>query len=166
MKRVSDYAVKHGRTPVFWDDMVFKQVGLYAAILDQISPEQVDSVWNVHLPELNKHIRSFPKEVVYMRWQYGNANQPGNKKALKWYYDNGLRVMGATAAQTTYAMMPLGGFVENIRSFQIARKEVPVEGVLCTAWDDASPLFDTFWPGFIAHAQYSWNNQKEMNKKE
>ena len=166
LKRVSDYAVKHGRTPVFWDDMVFKQVGLYAAILDQISPEQVDSVWNVHLPELNKHIRSLPKEFVYMRWQYGNANQPGNKKALKWYYDNGLRVMGATAAQTTYAMMPLGGFVENIRSFQIARKEVPVEGVLCTAWDDASPLFDTFWPGFIAHAQYSWNNQEEMNKKE
>lgn len=166
LKRVSDYAVKHGRIPIFWDDMVFKQIGLYAAILDQIPSEQIDSVWNTHLPELNKHIRSFPKDVVYMRWQYGNANQKGNKKALQWYYDNGLRVMGATAAQTTYAMMPLGGFVENIRSFQIARKEVPVEGVLCTAWDDASPLFDTFWPGFIAHAQYSWNNQKGMDKEE
>lgn len=166
LRRVSNYAVKHGRIPVFWDDMVFKQVGLYEVILDQTSPENVDSVWNKHLPELNKHIKSFPKEVVYMRWQYGNADQPGNKKALKWYYDNGLRAMGATAAQTTYAMMPLGGFVENIRSFQVARKDVPVEGVLCTAWDDASPLSDTFWPGFIAHAQYSWNNHKDMNKEE
>lgn len=166
LKRVSQYAVKHGRIPIFWDDMVFKQVGLYATILDQIPAEQVDSAWNRHLPDLEKHIASFPKEVIYMRWQYGDANRPGNKKALKWYYDNGLRMMGATAAQTTYAMLPLGNFVDNIKSFQIARKEVPVEGVLCTAWDDASPLFDTFWPGFIAHAQYSWNNSKEMDKKE
>lgn len=166
LKRVSQYAIKHGRIPIFWDDMVFKQVGLYSAILDQIPPEEVDSVWNKHLSELEKHISSFPKEVIYMRWQYGNANRPGNKKALQWYYNNGLRVMGATAAQTTYAMMPLGSFVDNIKSFQIARKEVPVEGVLCTAWDDASPLSDTFWPGFIAHAQYSWNNNKEMDKNE
>lgn len=166
LKKVSQYAVKHGRIPIFWDDMVFKQVGLYSAILDQIPPQQVDSVWNKHLPELEKHICNFPKEVIYMRWQYGNANRPGNKKALQWYYNNGLKVMGATAAQTTYAMMPLGSFVDNIKSFQIARKEVPVEGVLCTAWDDASPLSETFWPGFIAHAQYSWNNNKEMDKKE
>ncbi len=166
LKRVSDYALKHNRIPIFWDDMVFKQVGLYPVILDQLPPEKIDSVWNKHLPELNKHIKSFPKDVIYMRWQYGNANKPGNKKALKWYQDNHLKAMGATAAQTTYAMMPLGGFVENIKSFQIARKEIPIEGVLCTAWDDASPLFDTFWAGFIAHAQYSWNNQKDMEKEE
>lgn len=166
LKRVSDYAIKHGRTPIFWDDMVFKQVGLYAAILDQIPPQQVDSVWNAHLPELNKHIKSFPKEVIYMRWQYGNANLPGNKKALKWYHDNKLKTMGATAAQTTYAMLPLGGFIDNIKSFQLARKDIPIEGVLCTAWDDASPLSDTYWQGFIAHAQYSWNIQQEMSKDE
>lgn len=166
LRKVSKYAVDHGRIPIFGDDMVFKQVGLYSTILDQIPPQQVDSTWNKHLPELEKHIQSFPKEVIYMRWQYGNANLPGNKKALQWYYNNGLKVMGATAAQTTYAMMTLGGFVDNIKSFQIARKEVPVEGVLCTAWDDASPLSDTFWPGFIAHAQYSWNNNKEMSKNE
>lgn len=166
LKRVSDYAVKHGRTPIFWDDMVFKQAGLYPAILDQIPPQQVDSVWNRQLPELDKHIQSFPKEVIYMRWQYGNANQPGNKKALKWYHDHKLKTMGATAAQTTFAMMPLGGFVDNIKSFQLARKDIPIEGVLCTAWDDASPLSDTFWQGFIAHAQYSWNIQQEMPKDE
>lgn len=166
LKRVSDYAVKHGRTPIFWDDMVFKHVGLYAAILDQIPPQQVDSVWQKQLPELNKHIKSFPKEVIYMRWQYGNADQPGNKKALQWYHDNKLKTMGATAVQTTYAMLPLGGFINNIKSFQTARQDIPIEGVLCTAWDDASPLTDTFWQGFIAHAQYSWNIQDDMDKEE
>lgn len=166
LERVSDYAVKHGRIPIFWDDMVFKQVGLYPVILDQIPPEQIDSVWNEHLPELNKHIRSFPKNVVYMRWQYGDADRPGNKKALAWYRDNHLKAMGATAVQTTYAMMPLGGYVDNIRSFQTARQDIPIEGVLCTAWDDASPLSDTFWQGFIAHAQFSWNIQNGMDKVE
>lgn len=74
--------------------------------------------------------------------------------------------MGATAVQTTYAMLPLGGFINNIKSFQTARQDIPIEGVLCTAWDDASPLTDTFWQGFIAHAQYSWNIQDDMDKEE
>lgn len=167
LKRVSDFAVAHGRTPIFWDDMVFKHVGLYNVILDTEKPEKMDSIWAARLPELNKHIGLFPKKVVYMRWQYGNANQKGNKMALKWYNDNGLAVMGATAAQTTYAMMPLGnGNVENIESFQLAHQETPVTGVLCTAWDDASPLFDTFWKGFIVHGQYSWNIATPMKHDE
>lgn len=158
LKRVSDFAVANGRIPIVWDDMVFKNVGLYEVILDQQKPEKIDSIWADRLPELNRHISLFPKKVVYMRWQYGNANQKGNKKALKWYYDNGLSVMGATATQTTDAMMPLGnGKVETIKSFQLAHQETPVTGVLCTAWDDASPLFETYWKGFIAHGQYSWN---------
>ncbi|MEG1587244.1 MAG: family 20 glycosylhydrolase [Bacteroidales bacterium] len=167
LKRVSDYVVKQGRTPIFWDDMVFKQVGLYDVILDTENPEKMDSVWNANLPLLNKHKKQFPKQVVYMRWQYGNADRKGNKMALKWYNDQGLKVMGATAAQTTYAMMPLGnGNVHNIRTFQKAHLEVPVTGVLCTAWDDASPLSDTYWKGFIAHAQFGWNISIPMENRE
>lgn len=165
LKRVSDYIVKQGRTPIFWDDMVYKQVGLYDVILDVEKPEKMDSVWQAHLPELNEYINQFPRNVVYMRWQYGNANRKGNKMALKWYNDNGLSVMGATAAQTTYPMMTLGnGNVENIKSFQLAHQTTPVTGVLCTAWDDASALSDTYWKGFIAHAQYSWNIKKVMDE--
>lgn len=70
-----------------------------------------------------------PQKVIYMRWQYGNADQPGNKKALQWYHDNKLKTMGATAVQTTYAMLPLGGFINNIKSFQTARQDIPIEGV-------------------------------------
>lgn len=157
LKRVSDFARAHGRIPIFWDDMVFKHVGLYEVILDLEKPEKMDTIWSAKLPELQKHIESFPKDVIYMRWQYGDANLKGNKMALKWYNDNGLKVMGATAAQTTDAMMPLGDKEKNIKSFQLAHLETPVLGVLCTAWDDASPLFETYWKGFIAHAQYGWN---------
>ncbi|MBP9585298.1 MAG: family 20 glycosylhydrolase [Bacteroides sp.] len=167
LKRVSDFAVANGRTPIFWDDMVFKHVGLYEVILDQEKPERMDSIWAARLPELNKHINLFPKKVVYMRWQYGNANMKGNKMALKWYNDNGLSVMGATAAQTTCAMLPTGnGNFKNIESFQLAHQTTPIIGVLCTAWDDASPLFDTFWKGFIAHGQYSWNIATPMKYNE
>lgn len=90
LKRVSDFAHAHGRIPIFWDDMVFKHLGLYDVILDQEKPEKMDSIWKTKEPELKKHIGSFPKNVVYMRWQYGNANLKGNKMALKWYNDNGL----------------------------------------------------------------------------
>lgn len=159
LNRVSNYVLSKGRIPVFWDDMVFKEVGLYNVILDEEkNPEQMDSIWKANLFKLDKHIDHFPKDVIYMRWQYGNANQKGNKMALKWYNDHKLPVMGATAAQTTYAMMALGnGNVQNIKSFQLAHQSTPIMGVLCTAWDDASALSDTYWKGFIAHAQYSWN---------
>lgn len=157
LRTVSDYIVAHGRIPIFWDDMVFKHTGLYEVILDTADPAKMDSIWQARLPELNSHISLFPKKVVYMRWQYGNANQKGNKMALKWYHDNGLQVMGATAAQTTYPMMPqANGSGRYIRTFQQAKKSTPIVGVFCTAWDDASPLSETFWKGFIAHAQYSW----------
>lgn len=165
LRRVARHIVSKGRIPIFWDDMVFKQVGLYNVILDDEKTELMDSIWNANLPKLEQHIHHFPKEVIYMRWQYGNANRKGNKMALQWYNDHNLFVMGATAAQTTYAMMPLGnGNVKSIRSFQQAHQEIPTMGVLCTAWDDASPLSDTYWKGFIAHAQYTWNITQPMEE--
>lgn len=167
LKRVSDFIVKKGRTPIFWDDMLFHHAGLYWVITDAEKPEKIDSIWEARLPELNKQLKLFPKEVIYMRWQYGNANLKGNKLALKWFNDNHLPVMGATAAQQTTAMLPLGnGRVDIIKSFQLASQEAPVQGVLCTAWDDSSPIFETFWKGFIAHAQYSWNMATPMDSEE
>lgn len=167
LKRVSDFAVKQGRTPIFWDDMLFHHAGLYWVITDAEKPERIDSLWKARLPELNKQIKLFPKEVIYMRWQYGDANLKGNKLALKWFKDNGLSVMGATAAQTTTPMFPTGNArVDIIKSFQLAQQETPVQGILCTAWDDASPLFETFWKGFIAHAQYSWSMDTSMETDE
>ena len=65
---------------------------------------------------------------------------------MGWYNRQGLQVMGANAAQTTFAMLPLeNGQAEHIRSFHLVSSEIPLKGILCTAWDDSSPLFDTYW---------------------
>src|SRR5207253_6683153 len=31
------------------------------------------------------------------------------------------------------------------------------DGILCTAWDDCSPHFETYWRGFYDFAFFSWN---------
>ena len=105
--------------------------------------------------------------MIYMRWKYEDALSKGNRLALGWYNRQGLQVMGANAAQTTFAMLPLeNGQAEHIRSFHLVSSEIPLKGILCTAWDDSSPLFDTYWKGFIANAQYSWNIAEEMDIRE
>ncbi len=167
LRRVSDYAEIHGRVPIFWDDMLFKGVGLYYTILDLEKPEHQDSIWEARLPELNRYARLFPQNVIYMRWKYEDALSKGNRLALDWYSRQGLQVMGANAAQTTFAMLPLeNGQTEHIRSFHQISSEIPLKGILCTAWDDSSPLFDTYWKGFIANAQYSWNIEDKMDIQE
>jgi hypothetical protein len=32
-----------------------------------------------------------------------------------------------------------------------------LQGILCTAWDDSSPHFETYWRGFNFFALFSWN---------
>ena len=167
LKRVSDYAEAHGRIPIFWDDILFKGVGLYYTILDLEKSEQQDSIWEARLPELDRYAKLFPRNVIYMRWKYEDALSKGNRLALGSYNRQGLQVMGANAAQTTFAMLPLeNGQAEHIRSFHLVSSEIPLKGILCTAWDDSSPLFDTYWKGFIANAQYSWNIAEEMDIRE
>jgi hexosaminidase len=34
--------------------------------------------------------------------------------------------------------------------------------MLCTAWDDRSPHFETYWHGFITSAEYSWSPGKRL----
>ena len=36
--------------------------------------------------------------------------------------------------------------------------EGKMDGILCTAWDDCSPHFETYWRGFYDFAFFSWNN--------
>lgn len=162
--RVSEYVKSKGRIPVLWDDMLFKGVGLYETILDMEDPEKQDSIWNARVENLNGRLKSFPEDVIYMRWRYEDAMGKGTRIALKWYNEQGLKVMGANAAQTAFAMLPLNdGQAGYIKSFHYVSREAELEGILCTAWDDASPLFDTFKKGFIAHAQYGWNHTEDMS---
>jgi len=92
-----------------------------------------------------------------MRWNYRSTRYPGSLRALQWYRDSSLKVMIATAAQTTNELMPAVDRVNYIKEFNELATDYGVEGSLCTAWDDSSPLMELLWRGFIASAEYSWS---------
>lgn len=65
--------------------------------------------------------------------------------------------MVATAAEQMEALLPREKEVDSIKSFVTLASERGIDGMLCTAWDDSSPHMETYWRGFIASAEYSWN---------
>ncbi len=166
LNRVCEFIVENGRIPIFWDDMPLKQAGVYRTTYDeQIDDQEAARIWQEGEKNLTILIQDFPKKCVYMRWNYELGRLPGNIRALEWYMENNLPVMVATAAQTGAVLFPKdertgnmtdGGLVA-IQSFLRLANEKGIEGMLCTAWDDLSPHFETYWRGFIASAEYSWS---------
>jgi len=166
LNRVCDFIDKNGRIPIFWDDMPLKQAGVYETTYnDQIDAEEATNVWKAGEPKLDILIQDFPKKCVFMRWNYELGRLPGNMMALDWYNKNGLKVMVSTAAQTGGVLFPKdertgrmtdGGPIA-IQSFLQLADEKNIDGMLCTAWDDHSLHFETYWRGFIAAAEYSWS---------
>ena len=79
---------------------------------------QVDSLWDENEYILEGYLERFPKNCIYMRWNYSHPQTYGNLKAMEWYTENELPVMGATAAQTRWKLMPQNeSNMENIRAF-------------------------------------------------
>lgn len=157
LKRVCGFAVENGRIPIFWDDMPLKYAGVWGIIQSDLSGDELEKKWN---PErLDQAIDLFPKECVYMRWNYGDATKPAHIKLLNWYRDKGLKVMGATAA--AYGSSPFlpreESLAGSIRGFSRLVAENRLEGILATAWDDGSPHTETVWRGFVAQGEYGWN---------
>lgn len=157
LKKVCRFAIDHGRIPIFWDDMPLKYAGIWPLITNNKSEEEVAKAWNSE--KLDKAIDLFPKECVYMRWQYEDATQPAHLRLLQWYRQKGLRVMGATAASAGDSpFMPRNNTrSEYIRGFNRLVAENHLEGILATAWDDGSPHLETVWRGFIAQGEFGWN---------
>lgn len=157
LKKVCRFAVEHGRTPIFWDDMPLKYSGLWDIINSDMTEEEVAKVWNTE--KLDRAIDLFPKECVYMRWKYENAQTPANRKIVAWYHDKGLRVMGATAASAGDSpFLPRENTrVYHVKGFNQLIAANRLEGILATAWDDGSPHLETVWRGFIAQGEYGWN---------
>jgi hexosaminidase len=164
LRRVCDFASENGRIPIFWDDMPLKEAGVYESTYNSsITFKQASDVWEKGGPILEKVISEFPKDCIYMRWNYSMGNQPGNIMALDWYREHGLKVMVATAAQTGATLIPYddrgsmdANGIDAIRSFIQLAAEKEIGGMLCTAWDDQSPHMETYWRGWIASAEYSW----------
>jgi hypothetical protein len=159
LTKVSAFARRHGRIPIFWDDMAFKLSGLYETTYDAAIPAaQADKTWRDNAHRLEENIRLFPKECVYMRWNYDTPAIPGNLKAIDWYKSHGLPVMAATAAQTMWPMLPRNqSNYGPIRDFCKIAAEKKLDGILCTSWDDCSPHLETVWRGYYDFAGLSWH---------
>ncbi|MBA2562639.1 MAG: family 20 glycosylhydrolase, partial [Chitinophagaceae bacterium] len=134
LNKVSEFAIKHNRIPIFWDDMVFKLSDLYQSTWDPSLPEQhVKDVWAKNSRKLEENISLFPKECVYMRWNYDAPDIPGNHKALDWYKSHNLKVMAATAAQTMWPMLPREkSNFQPIKDFSRITAQKKLDGILCT----------------------------------
>ncbi len=167
LNRVCEFAEKAGRIPIVWDDMPLKEVGVHSSTRDEsLDSAEVENLWESGAHELKQLISQFPKNCIYMRWNYTLSRQLGNIKALNWYKENGLKAMVATAAQSGHAVLfpfddrGLDMFsrgIPAIKSFIELAAQLETDGMLCTAWDNRSLHFETYWRGFIASASYSWS---------
>jgi hexosaminidase len=111
---------------------------------------------NEHL--LEESLDLFPKNCIYMRWNYSHPESEGNIKAMEWFSEREFDVMGATAGQTRWVLMPQNeSNMENIRSFARTSIEKDIQGLLLTLWDDDSPHFELYMRGILAFAEYTWS---------
>ena len=167
LNKVSAFAEKHNRIPIFWDDMLLKQGEVYYPIYDlNISKQKVDSIWEVNEPKLNKFIKQFPENCIYMRWNYHVTESYGNARAMDWFTNNGLKVMGATAGQTRWTLMPQReSNIDQIRIFADQSIKRNFNGLLLTLWDDDSPHFELYKRGISAFAEYTWGGIKRTKSE-
>lgn len=166
LNKVSAFAAENKRIPIFWDDMPLKQAGLMSPIYNtDMAPATVDSIWEINEPKLNKFITQFPKNCVYMRWNYHKAESYGNGKAMDWFSSNGFQVMGATAGQTRWTLMPQReSNIDQIRTFAEQSINRNYNGLLLTLWDDDSPHFELYKRGITAFAEYTWGGLKRSKE--
>lgn len=163
LNRVSEFARQHNRIPIFWDDMLFKLAGVYQTTHDESMPaDQVEAIWKQNERRLTESLHLFPKNCVYMRWNYWDPTIPGNLKAIDWFKRHGLQVMAATAAQQKWPMMPReNSNARSIGLFSRVAAEKKMDGILCTVWDDSSPHFETTLRGIYHFASSSWNAEDQ-----
>lgn len=162
LNKVCAFAEEQGRISIFWDDMPLKHAGVYGTLHNtKLDPREVDEIWKTNTPEFARFLDRFPKNCIYMRWNYSSPQAHGNIKAMQWFRDNGLQVMGATAGQTRWVLMPQNeSNIDNIRTFALSSIESGLPGLLLTLWDDDSPHFELYNRGIIAFAEYTWSGER------
>ncbi len=162
LNKVCAFAEENDRIPIFWDDMPLKQAGVYRPMFNtRLTQHEVDSIWEENEHKLLEALDQFPKNCIYMRWNYSSPDAIGNGKAMEWFRTQGLQVMGATAGQTRWVLMPQNeSNMDNIRSFAVSSIQNGLNGLLLTLWDDDSPHFELYWRGIISFAEYAWAGDK------
>jgi len=167
LNKVCEFADEHDRTPIFWDDMPIKYAGLYSPMFNTShSRKEVERMWDENEHKLMDYLEMFPKNCIYMRWNYSHPQAEGNIKAMEWFSEHKLPVMGATAGQTRWKLMPQNeSNMENIRSFANTSIEEKIDGLLLTLWDDDSPHFELYMRGIVAFAEYVWSGDKRSKEE-
>lgn len=167
LNKVSKFAEEHGRIPIFWDDMPLKEAGVYKAMFDtKLTEQEVDALWEKNEYKLIEFLDQFPKNCIYMRWNYSSSQAIGNGKAMEWFRKNGMQVMGATAGQTRWVLMPQNeSNMDNIKTFAMSSINNGLKGLLLTLWDDDSPHFELYNRGIIAFSEYTWSGEKRTKSK-
>ncbi len=167
LSKVCEFADEHGRTPIFWDDMPIKYAELYSPMFNtKYTREEVDSMWAENEHRLVESLDMFPKKCIYMRWNYSHPEAEGNIKAMEWFAEHDLPVMGATAGQTRWVLMPQNeSNMDNIRTFALTSIEKKIDGLLLTLWDDDSPHFELYMRGILAFAEYSWAGDRRSKEE-
>ncbi len=167
LNKVCKFAEDHGRIPIFWDDMPLKHAGVYQTMFDpELTREEVIEVWDENEHKLSEFLDQFPKNCIYMRWNYSTPEAIGNGMAMEWFREHGMQVMGATAGQTRWVLMPQNeSNMKNIRTFAMSSIQKDLNGLLLTLWDDDSPHFELYMRGIIAFAEYSWSGEKRSKEE-
>jgi hypothetical protein len=166
LNKVCEFADEHDRIPIFWDDMPLKYAGLYDPMFNtKYTREEIDNMWAENEYKLVESLDMFPKKCIYMRWNYSHPESEGNIKAMEWFSEQDLPVMGATAGQTRWVLMPQNeSNMDNIRSFALTSIEKEIDGLLLTLWDDDSPHFELYKRGILAFAEYSWAGESRSKE--
>ena len=160
--KVSEFAAEHHRIPIFWDDMPLKQAEVYYPMFQpELTEKEVDSIWEQNEHKLTAFLDRFPKNCIYMRWNYSSPEAIANTKAMEWFKSHGFAVMGATAGQTRWVLMPQEeSNMDAIKTFAVNSIESGSNGLLLTLWDDDSPHFELYTRGIIAFSEYTWSGDK------
>lgn len=167
LNKVCKFAEEHGRIPVFWDDMPLKHASVYKPMFNnKLSQKEVDAVWDKNEHKLLDFLDQFPKNCVYMRWNYHTPEALGNTKAMEWFRQQDLQVMGATAGQTRWVLMPQReSNIREIKTFALSSIESGLNGLFLTLWDDDSPHFELYKRGISAFAEYTWAGDKRTKEE-
>ncbi len=167
LDKVCEFAKEHNRIPIFWDDMPLKEAGVYHAMFNtKLTEIEVAKIWEENEHKLLAFLDKFPKNCIYMRWNYNKSEAIGNGVAMEWFRSHGMQVMGATAGQTRWVLMPqMESNMNNISTFSKSSIDNDLNGLLLTLWDDDSPHFELYMRGIVAFSEYTWSGEKRSKQE-
>jgi len=83
LNKVCAFLEEQGRIPIFWDDMVLKHADVYRTVSNtEYNEKQIEEIWQRNEHKLITFLDRFPKNCIYMRWNYFSPHAIGNSKAM------------------------------------------------------------------------------------